>query len=71
MTVYLVQHVHQLDDGSEDVKLIGVYSSLATANAAVARLKLQPGFTENQAGFHIDPYEVDQDNWREGFSTEP
>ena len=27
MDVFVVQHLHELDDESEDVKLIGVYSS--------------------------------------------
>ncbi len=71
MTVYVVHHVHPFDDGSEDVKLIGVYSSLASATAAVARLKLQPGFADHPAGFHIDPFDVDKDHWTEGFVTEP
>lgn len=28
--VFLVQHVHERDDGSEDVKVVGVYSSRET-----------------------------------------
>ena len=37
-SVYVLQHVHLQEDGAEDVKFIGVYSSRQTADAAVARL---------------------------------
>ncbi len=69
MTVYMLQHVHCLEDGEEDVKLIGVYSSLENAQAAVRRLSLAPGFSEALTGFHIDEYQIDKDQWVEGFST--
>jgi hypothetical protein len=65
----MLQHVHCLEDGEEDVKLIGVYSSLENAQAAVRRLSLAPGFSEALTGFHIDEYQIDKDQWVEGFST--
>ena len=67
--VYVLQHVHSCDDGAEDVKFIGVYSSRENAQAAVARLSQAPGFSEAPAGFHIDEYHVDKDQWVEGYST--
>jgi hypothetical protein len=69
MYVFLVQHVREHDDRSEDVKLIGVYSSDAKAQAAIARLRSQPGFSDFPDGFHVDRYVVDEDHWREGFET--
>ena len=68
-TVYVLQHVHSLDDGEEDVKFIGVYSSRENAEAAVTRLRRTPGFCEAANGFHIDEYQMDQDQWVEGYST--
>jgi hypothetical protein len=68
-TVFVVQHVHELPDGTEDVKLVGVYSSLGHAEAAVARAAAQPGFRDASDGFHIDPYDLDVDHWPEGFVT--
>jgi hypothetical protein len=65
--VYIVQHVHSAPDGEEDVKLIGVYSSEASAAAAIAGLTLQPGFREHSDGFHISAYEIDKDHWVDGF----
>ena len=67
--VYVLQHVHSADDGAEDVKFIGVYSSRENAQAAITRLRQAPGFSETPAGFHIDEYQVDKDQWVEGYST--
>ena len=67
--VYVLQHVHSLEDGEEDVKFIGVYSSRENAEAAITRLRRAPGFSDAQDGFHIDEYQVDKDQWVEGYST--
>jgi hypothetical protein len=71
MEVFVVQHVHELEDESEDVKLIGVYSSQDAATKAVERLRRQPGFCDTPDGFHIDRYSVDADHWRSGFIRVP
>ena len=67
--VYVLQHMHSLEAGEEDVKFIGVYSSRENAQAAIARLGRVPGFSEALDGFHIDEYQVDKDQWVEGYST--
>jgi hypothetical protein len=67
--VYVLQHVHSMEDGAEDVKFIGVYSSRENAQAAITRLGHAPGFSDAPAGFHIDEYQVDKDQWIEGYST--
>jgi hypothetical protein len=66
-SVFVLQHVHSREDGSEDVKFIGVYSSREKADAAVARLSRLPGFSDAPDGFHVDEYRVDQDHWVEGY----
>ena len=66
-SVYVVQHVHSQDDGTEDVKFIGVYSSREKAQEAVARLTRLPGFSDAPDGFQVDEYRVDQDHWAEGY----
>jgi hypothetical protein len=68
MKVYVLQHVHELSDGREDVKLIGVYSSESAAQDAVTRLSGQPGFASATEGFHVDPYELDVDHWVDGYA---
>ena len=68
-SVFVLQHVHSREDGVEDVKFIGVYSSREKADAAVARLSRLPGFSDTPDGFHVDEYRVDQDHWVEGYVT--
>ena len=66
-SVFVLQHVHETDDGTEDVKIIGVYSSCQKAQDAVARLVAQPGFKNAPDSFHIDEYRLDRDHWTEGY----
>lgn len=66
--VFLVQHARERDE-EEEVKIIGIYSSLSAANDAVMKLALQDGFRDYPDGFHVDPYVVDQTCWEEGFVT--
>ena len=66
--VFVVQHVHESEDGrDEDVKFIGVYSSQSDAEAAVSRLRLQPGFRAHPDGFEVMECELNKDHWAEGF----
>lgn len=66
-SVFVLQHVHSRDNGDEDVKFIGVYSSREKADAAVGRLTRLPGFSDAPDGFHVDEYRLDQDHWVEGY----
>jgi hypothetical protein len=82
-TTYLLQHLHLLPQGEEDVKIIGIYASRDAALAAIERLKDQPGFADFSAlisladlssdgaheGFYIDEYNLDEDHWTEGYVT--
>jgi len=67
--VWVLQHVHLFDDGDEDVKLIGVYSTEAKGKEAIERLRIQPGFRDAQDGFTLDCYPWDRDHWAEGYET--
>lgn len=67
MKVYVLHHTNVVNDDEEDVKLVGVYSSMAEADKAIQRKLKFPGFSETPDGFHIDEYEVDRDAWSEGF----
>jgi hypothetical protein len=77
-SVFVVQHLRVDPDGAENVKFIGVYRLLDSAQSAIERLKSQPGFCDasrivdplkddDLSGFHIDEYEMDKDHWTEGF----
>ncbi len=80
--VFVLSHLHVYDDGSEDIKLLGVYSSHQSALQAVERLRLVAGFRDfpdlvadlgagpaEGSGFYLDKYLLDQDSWSEGFVT--
>lgn len=63
-TVYLLEHIHEFEDGHECVKLIGVFSSKALAQAA------QPGFQDLPQDFCISEHQVDgRIGWLEGYVT--
>jgi hypothetical protein len=49
------------------VKIVGIYSSRALAEAAQERSRLLPGFAEEPDGFTINQYEIDRDHWSRGF----
>jgi hypothetical protein len=65
-TVFVVQHSYE-DGEHEEMKFIGVYASIADAEAAVARLRDLPGFRNHRDAFTINAYELGQDHWTEGF----
>ena len=55
------------DDEAPDIKLIGIYSTEAHAEAAIARLCEKPGFFHWQKGFRIFGMTLDRNSWTEGF----
>lgn len=68
MEVFILHHVHEMDD-EEDVKLIGIYSTHANAEAAIMRLAQKPGFIDTPEGFEITAYTLDNDQWTDGYVT--
>lgn len=67
--VYLLWHSYELE-GSEEDKLIGVYSTRERAEQAVERKLQYPGFRDHPEGFLIANFTIDKDQWSEGFMTE-
>ena len=68
-TVFVLQHEYERDEGVDEVKFIGVYSTKSNAEEAVKRLVTQPGFSDHPDDFCIDEYELNLDHWTEGFDT--
>lgn len=50
MEVYLLWHVHEMPDGEDDVKLIGVYATAEDVEAARLRVLPLPGFRDLPGG---------------------
>lgn len=71
MKVLHLVHEVKHPGGYEDGKMIGVYSDLERANAAIDQIRDQPGFRDHLDGFVIESYEVDRTHWQDGFFTVP
>ena len=67
-TIFILHHSYELEE-REETKLIGVYSTREQAELAITRLKDKNGFKYRPDAFEISEYELDQDNWTEGFAT--
>jgi len=79
-SVFIVQHLHTLPQGEDDIKIIGIYRSRDAAMAAIDKINGQPGFCDHPKlvnpesdddlqGFYIDEYVLDMDHWKDGFVT--
>jgi hypothetical protein len=65
---FLLWHSHTIEDDDNEI-LIGVYASSKDAEAAIQRVKDQPGFRDYPEGFEIAEYIIGKDHWSEGFFT--
>jgi hypothetical protein len=65
--VWVLWHGDDIDEDTPDAKLLGVYSSEEHARDRVSRCAGVPGFAEHPDAFVIDRYEIDRDEWVEGY----
>jgi len=68
-SVVLLWHVHEMADGDDDEKFIGVYRTESDARDAIERVRDQPGFRDCPEGFRYETYKLGKDNWTEGYVT--
>ncbi|HZL59445.1 MAG TPA: hypothetical protein VFC38_07065 [Stellaceae bacterium] len=57
----------QLPSGSDEEKILGIYSTEKKAEEALARFKLKPAFKGFPDGFDMGPFTLDETYWQEGF----
>ncbi|MEU9886410.1 hypothetical protein [Sphaerisporangium sp. NPDC051011] len=57
------------EEEGDDVKLLGVYSTPEKAEQRIASARLLPGFKDEPDCFWYADYQVDEDQWREGYTT--
>lgn len=69
--VYVLQHSYALQNGCDETKMLGVFSSAEKAQEAIEIYKTLPGFCEHPQDFHLDKYLVDERCWAEGYCTIP
>ncbi|MDR0465865.1 MAG: hypothetical protein LBH94_00755 [Deltaproteobacteria bacterium] len=71
-SVYLLQHSYDYNIGdgetTEETKIIGIFSTVAEAEAAILHYKNLPGFKDYPDDcFYLEEYELDRRFWEEGF----
>jgi hypothetical protein len=65
--IYILYHIYD-DDGIEETKFIGVFSSETNVQQVISELKEQPGFNlYPEDCFFIDESFLDHYEWKEGF----
>lgn len=65
--VYLLQHSYEKDNGCDETKTLGIFSSEENAKDAIQNYINLPGFKDMPDEFYIDVYELDKQHWSEGF----
>ncbi len=68
--IYVLQHSYEQENGYNETKFLGVFSSYEKAEAAILEYKKLPGFKKYPNDFCIDKYEFDKKCWIEGFEFE-
>jgi hypothetical protein len=69
--VYVLQHSYEWEHEGEfieETKMIGVYATHENAERVIEYYIRLPGFNKHPIDcFHIDKYELNQNNWTHGF----
>lgn len=68
---YVLQHLREMPDGEESVKMLGVFSTERGGRAAIKLYRKLPGFKKHPDGFYLDQYSMDEMQWTSGFVTLP
>jgi len=68
-TIWQLHHVRELDNGCEDIKQIGLFASEGEARAAMAQVKLEPGFREYPNDFVLEKVALGYVAFEQGFVT--
>lgn len=75
-SVFIVYYDHEISCESngvpyvkDDVRMIGIYSSLEKANLAIERACNRPEFSESCNDLTVFECEIGKDHWEEGYFT--
>ncbi|WP_411077744.1 hypothetical protein [Streptomyces sp. cmx-10-25] len=58
------------EEAGDDVKLLGTYSSREAARDRIERARQLPGFSDEPDCFYVEEFEIDKDEWTEGYVTD-
>jgi len=67
--LFFLNYVREFEDGHDDIKLLGVFSSEKIANEALKKIRKIPGLVRNSGDFLIEEENVKLLGWTEGFTT--
>lgn len=70
ISVYLLEHNYETDDGMDHAKTLGIFSSKEKAMLMIDKYRKLPGFKKYPDGFLIDRYVLDQAWWLSGFGID-
>jgi hypothetical protein len=68
-SVFLLQHSYERTEDCEETKIIGIFSSKEKVEECIKKFKELDGFKDYPDCFFVDEYEIDKENWTEGFVT--
>jgi hypothetical protein len=69
--VFLAMHVFRYEDGHDNIRVIGIFSSKRRAQEAIRHLRDKPGFRYRKRAFEVSRYVLDLRHWTEGFGGGP
>lgn len=67
-TIYVLWHKYEQENGEDEIKEVGYYTSRENAELAIKRLIVKPGFCDYPDGFEILETQLDSDGWPGGFA---
>jgi len=67
--VYMLLHIHLMEDRREDAKNLGIYSSKKKVFEEIKKYKTLAGFKDHPRGFHVYEYEIDKNLCEDDFIT--
>ena len=62
-----MQHSYEKNNGFEETKIIGIFSTYQKAEETIVEYRIKKGFVDHPDDFFIDEYLLDEKNWSEGF----
>jgi hypothetical protein len=65
--VFLATHEYENSSGCEVLKILGVFLTKDSANAAIDQIRNQEGFREHPNGFDVAEWTIGEINWPAGF----
>ena len=65
--IYFLYYVYEFEDGHDDVKLLGVFSSKINAKLALTKIKKNPGYKKISRYLEISEDSIESLAWPDGY----